>query len=646
MIQNISETIEKIRPLAKELQTYELYKSYILNSVKKIESDYQKGKISFEKYQSNLKHHLKSKSVEEVEESYDSYIKYLKEQIRALNKKVFYEAYNDHSEIKLAPIKIRKKAIKEAKKVPEASAGKAEKKVAKKAEPAEPKIAPKPLIKEAEEPIKKKIIPSKETIVKPKKRFEIFLGKRKPIKTEPAEIEPKPEEIMAETAKEKHYVSKKEEEIEEPGIIEAEQASDIPVIGEGLKEGEVRKVEKKGKLDFLVPKKLMERIKVPKKAKDLTEPEKEYLVGEIELPKAIKEKLKQRTFIGKKTHIPPDLVELETLRKGVKEEEAKAHMTVKELVEEAKKLKREAQKREKEKEYKPTAYGSVANLFVRKIGNWLVRKYPGVFEQLYSALRTANIKTLSNTYVNMIVLTAIIAMGLSAGFFIIFLMFTTYTVLEWLGKTLLMIALAGLIAVVAMFVYPFNKTTTRNKNIGRNLPFAINQMGAIAGSGLPPETMLKLVAETEEYQEINVELKKIVDYIELFGYDITTAVTTVSANIPNPEFKELLEGMIATLESGGDLKTYFTQKTNEIMLNYKLEQEKRIKTITTYSDVYTGILIAGPLFFISVLSLVSILGGQIGGIGVQALMAIGTYAIVPLINIGFLLFLQMTQPEI
>ena len=79
---------------------------------------------------------------------------------------------------------------------------------------------------------------------------------------------------------------------------------------------------------------------------------------------------------------------------------------------------------------------------------------------------------------------------------------------------------------------------------------------------------------------------------------------------------------------------------------YQLERQKYVETISTYSDVYTGILIAAPLFFVVALALVSILGGTIMGLSVDIVIAIGTYIIIPFLNIAFIIFLELTQPMI
>jgi len=81
------------------------------------------------------------------------------------------------------------------------------------------------------------------------------------------------------------------------------------------------------------------------------------------------------------------------------------------------------------------------------------------------------------------------------------------------------------------------------------------------------------------------------------------------------------------------------------MLSYRLERQRYVEVISTYSDIYTGILIAAPLFFIITMSLVNMLGGKLGGMDVSTLMVVVTYIGIPALNVLFLVFVEATQPD-
>jgi len=209
-----------------------------------------------------------------------------------------------------------------------------------------------------------------------------------------------------------------------------------------------------------------------------------------------------------------------------------------------------------------------------------------MFEQLYATLRPANIRTLSNTYVNIIIFLSMLMTIISGAFFFFLFLFTTFSFVELFLKSFLMALFMGTVTMIVVYAYPFMKVSERKKNIDVNMPFAINHMSAIAASGLSPAKLFELVAQTEEYGELTTEIRKIVEYTKLFGYDLTTALEDVSRNTPSDQFRDFLEGLTATLQSGGDIQKYLEAKTDETIDEYRLQQQKHIETISTYSDIY------------------------------------------------------------
>ena len=194
-------------------------------------------------------------------------------------------------------------------------------------------------------------------------------------------------------------------------------------------------------------------------------------------------------------------------------------------------------------------------------------------------------------------------------------------------------------------MYPSTVVSSRRKKIKDDLPFMIIHMAAVAGSGAQPIVMFNLVLSSGEYKGIESEVKKIVNYVNLFGYDLSTALKTVAITTPLKEFSELLNGIVATIEGGGNLKSYLKEKVNDAMLTYKLERKKYVEMLSTYSDIYTGVLIAAPLLFMVTLAIINSLGGKIGGLTVQTLSVLGTYVVIPFLNVAFILFLNIVQPK-
>ncbi|MFC1755072.1 type II secretion system F family protein [Thermoproteota archaeon] len=353
----------------------------------------------------------------------------------------------------------------------------------------------------------------------------------------------------------------------------------------------------------------------------------------------------EKRIISHKTKVPHSM-QVEALKKKIVPvfEEEKVSSTL--LTEEVDKIKGIMAEKKRYEIYQPSYFGSVANTLVRRFTFYLVDSFPGLFKRLYDSLRLANIRVLSNTYVNMMIFAVVISFMAFFVLFSFFFVFVKNPLLIVIPKALIMSVLVSCVVFILFYMYPSMRTKTREKNINTNLPFAINHVSAVAGSGVPPTRMFKLLVESDEYGEVAVELGKVVEYVDLFGYDLLTAIRSVSLTVPSATLKEFLEGIVSTVESGSELKDYLREKASEAMLAYELERQKYLETISTYSDVYTGILIAAPLFFIVALSLVSMLGGTIGGLEINLIIVMGAYVVIPLLNIIFLIFIELTQPEI
>ena len=286
--------------------------------------------------------------------------------------------------------------------------------------------------------------------------------------------------------------------------------------------------------------------------------------------------------------------------------------------------------------YQSNAYAKIANFFLENFTFKLLKKYK--FEKFNRALQLADIKLLSRTYVAIIFFSTCLALPV---FFALTFLFTP----SW--KIAISIAILGAVATFALtYAYPYSLISQRRRKIKTDLVFATVHMAAIAGSGAPPIKIFTLLIESGEYKGLESDLKRILNYLNLFGYNLSTALRAVAQSTPSEEFKELLNGMISTIETGGDLKKYLKDKADDDLVTYRLDQQKYVETLSTYSDVYTGILVTAPLLFLVTLVILDKIAPTIGGISIGVIAAIGTYVALPMINIAFIVFLNITQPEI
>jgi flagellar protein FlaJ len=277
---------------------------------------------------------------------------------------------------------------------------------------------------------------------------------------------------------------------------------------------------------------------------------------------------------------------------------------------------------------------------------WVVDKYPEFFSVIKDNLPKADMKIGYRTYVSIVILTSLIIFILS--FIVSFFALNLFQINFFL-KIFYSFFSSFFIALVTFIVftfYPSQKAERRKRDIEANLPFALTHMGAIAESGIPPYVVFKLISNFKEYGEISKEMGKIVKNIDEFGVDPLTAVKEVANRTPSDSLKQVLLGFASTIEAGGNIKTFLRSMGEQALFEWRIRREKFLQQLTTIAEFYTGILIAAPLFIISLFAVMNMIQPTIGGFGIFDLMKLSIYALVPAINIGFLLFLSGVEVQI
>ena len=106
-----------------------------------------------------------------------------------------------------------------------------------------------------------------------------------------------------------------------------------------------------------------------------------------------------------------------------------------------------------------------------------------------------------------------------------------------------------------------------------------------------------------------------------------------------------MQGILSTIETGGNLKDYLQVQGKQALFDYKLKRERYMQSLSTYADFYTAVMIAAPLFLIALLAIMNMIGGKIGGMDINDLMQLGIYVAIPLMNTAFIAFIHLTQPK-
>ena len=281
-------------------------------------------------------------------------------------------------------------------------------------------------------------------------------------------------------------------------------------------------------------------------------------------------------------------------------------------------------------------YASFSNKYFREYSERLIPNFPN----LSTALKKGNIKFLILTYISMALMSTVLFFFLGVFLFVSLLIFSLSNwIYFWIPLFLPLLSL-GL-----FYLYPIGEASTIQKKITQELPFATIQMSAIAGSDIEPTRIFKIIAMSKEYPAIGGEIKKLLAQVEIYGYDLVTSLKNVASKTSNKKLAELFSGLATNINSGGELKNYLEKKSENFLLDYKLERQKYSDLAGTFMDIYISILIAAPLVLMMMFIVMNVSGLGVAGLGIVPLLMI-SIAVIIFVNIVFLLVLNLKQPKI
>lgn len=298
-------------------------------------------------------------------------------------------------------------------------------------------------------------------------------------------------------------------------------------------------------------------------------------------------------------------------------------------------LKKKTVKNKKVVLNKPNQMAVISSKFFSGIS----RKLAGNFGGLKDDLKKANIHFAVSVYLSIAFFVS--AMVFAGSFvFVGILIFVNFDFIFFIFAPFILLCLS----LMFFYFYPSIEKTNINKRISNELPFATIYMSAIAGSNIEPTAIFRIIAKSAEYKAIGIEIKKVLALVDIYGYDIVTSLKKMGKIASNIKLKELLSGIATNIISGGSLKNYLSKKSENLLVDYKLERKKYSKLAETFMDVYISILVTAPLILVMLFVIMDSVGMGLG-VSLETLLFFSIGGIV-VANVVFLMVLQAKQPKV
>ena len=280
------------------------------------------------------------------------------------------------------------------------------------------------------------------------------------------------------------------------------------------------------------------------------------------------------------------------------------------------------------------------------VGGKSSRLFP-LFKDLDNKLKKSGMKSNFKAYVS---ITILVSLMLSFS-----IMFVVPVLLFFIFKLSLFLALlfgvglsllAGAITVMAFYAYPSYRSDTLKRALEDDLPFTAGYMSILAGAGVPPDFIWRSLAQIDDSLAVSKVAKNVVRDVELFGFDVISALESTSSRSPSERFKDLIEGFISVVHSGGNLVKYLRNQLRQYMKLKQIALKRFSNTLSVLAEFYVTLMVAGSLIFVVMLSVMAMLGGGgVGSVDSRLLLQLLTYIGLPIGSMIFLIIIDITSPK-
>lgn len=262
------------------------------------------------------------------------------------------------------------------------------------------------------------------------------------------------------------------------------------------------------------------------------------------------------------------------------------------------------------------------------------------FKGFKKTLKRANMKISIYEYLSMIMFTLFLITIFFLGFF-----FVLYYYFRLNIFFLIILPITLLIAFLILYMYPGFVASNRRRDIESKLAYSVTYMSAMAEAGVAPIIIFENIAKSPLYGEITEEARNIATESKIFGKDIVSVLADYSFVTPSKKFSDLLQGIVATIRSGGDLNVYLKNKADGIMFDYRETRKEFTDTLGIYSEIFISFIFLILLLIVTI-SIFKLFSAQkLGPFTYDDILNILTYIVVPGFSILFILLLDAIYPE-
>lgn len=188
------------------------------------------------------------------------------------------------------------------------------------------------------------------------------------------------------------------------------------------------------------------------------------------------------------------------------------------------------------------------------------------------------------------------------------------------------------VTLIFFITQPGSRVKARQRKIDEALPSALSFISAMAATTITPHEIFGSLSRQAAFGEVAEESRRIYTDMVLFGMDAISAINDAIERSVSSRWREFLQGMVSTINSGGELRSYFTAKAVEAMSESRENLRRIISSISVMAEAYVTVGIAFPIFLIILLVA---MGGTSTTMPTEMIVSIVVFLLIPVIQVAF-----------
>ncbi|MDH5635919.1 MAG: type II secretion system F family protein [Candidatus Bathyarchaeota archaeon] len=270
--------------------------------------------------------------------------------------------------------------------------------------------------------------------------------------------------------------------------------------------------------------------------------------------------------------------------------------------------------------------------FAYKLLGKRIQKLLPHFQDLHNQLKKGGVRIAFPAYLSFMLLMSIISFigsMIVLPFLLAVVLRTSFFSLGNFMLSLMLAALASIMTIMVIYVYPGIKSSNRRIPIEINLPYISSFLTLLSSSNVPPKKIFRSIAKIDTLREVRQEFSNIIRDVEIFGQDLLTSILENVKYAPSKKLREILSGYVATVRTGGNPTEYLRISTENLMKERMVKLDLMLESLSAMAEIYIMVLVAMPLLFVVMFATLGMLGGA-GTMNPALMLYLLTYVGIPI----------------